>query len=129
MQISRSIYKRIILSIVSFIIGVATYLLFNNGILYKSNWICTIIRNYLSDGLWVISFFFIAINFSKDITQKYILLTSAFVLIVGIFFEIMQLTNVANGTFDIIDILVYFFAILISILIEIKFMDEKNEKI
>ena len=127
-QISRSIFKRFILSIVAFVIGVSIYWLFNNELLHKNNLIYTIIRNYLSDGLWVISFFFIAINFSKDITQKHILLTSVFVLIIGIIFEIMQLTNVANGTFDIIDILVYFLAILISILIEIKFMEEKNEK-
>ena len=101
-------------------IGVAIYWLFNIGLLHKNNLICTIIRNYLSDGLWVISFFFIAINFSKDITQKYILLTSVFVFIVGIIFEFMQLTNIANGTFDLIDILVYFIAVLISCPIEKK---------
>ena len=99
-------------------IGVVIYWLFNNNVLTKSNLIYTIIRNYVSDGLWVISFFFIAINFSENITKKYILLTSLFVLIVGVIFEVMQLTNIANGTFDLLDILVYFIAILIACLIE-----------
>lgn len=127
-QISRSIYKRIILSIISFVIGVAIYWLFNNNLLSKSNLICTILRNHLSDGLWVISFFFIAINFSKNITKKYVLLTSIFVLVFGIIFEVMQLTNIANGTFDLIDILVYFIAVLISCLIEKNYMEVENEK-
>lgn len=128
MQISSSTKKRIIISIIAFIIGVAIYLLFNNDILSKDNIIYTIIRNYFSDGLWAISFFFIAINFSINITKKYVLLTSVFVFTIGIIFEMMQLLNIAKGTFDIFDIFVYFFAILISILIEKKFMEEKNEK-
>ena len=118
MHITKYINKRVILSVVSFMIGVVIYWLFNNNVLTKSNLIYTIIRNYVSDGLWVISFFFIAINFSENITKKYILLTSLFVLIVGVIFEVMQLTNIANGTFDLLDILVYFIAILIACLIE-----------
>ena len=111
MHITKYINKRVILSVVSFMIGVVIYWLFNNNVLTKSNLIYTIIRNYVSDGLWVISFFFIAINFSENITKKY-------VLIVGVIFEVMQLTNIANGTFDLLDILVYFIAILIACLIE-----------
>lgn len=128
-HISRTIYKRVILSIISFLVGVVIYLLFNNGLLSKNNFIYTIIRNYFSDGLWVISFFFIAISFSENITKKYILLTSIFVIVVGIIFEIMQFMKIANGTFDLIDILVYFIAVLIACLIEKMFMEVENEKI
>lgn len=128
-QISSSIFKRVVLAIIAFVIGVAIYWLFDNDFLSKSNLICTITRNYLSDGLWVISFFFIAINFSKNITKRYILLTSIFVLCIGVIFEIMQLTNIANGTFDFLDILVYFIAILIACLVEKKYMEVENEKI
>ena len=126
---SNLIYKRFILAIIVFIIGVAVYWLFNNNIIVKNNIIYTIIRNYLSDGLWAISFYFIAINFSKNITKKYILLTSIFVFSIGIIFEIMQLINIAHGTFDLIDIFVYLIAILISCLIEKYIMEGKNEKI
>lgn len=128
MQISRPIYKRVTLSIIAFVIGVVIYWFFNNGLLSKNNLICTITRNYLSDGLWAISFYFIAINFSKNITKNYIILTSIYVFIFGIIFEIMQLTKIASGTFDLIDILVYFFAVLIACLIENKYMEVENEK-
>ena len=96
MQIPKTFYKRLIISIFSLVIGVLLYYLFNNDIISKSNIFYTLIRNYFLDGLWVISFFFIAINFSKDITKKYILMTSAFVMTIGIIFEIMQLTNLAK---------------------------------
>lgn len=124
MYITKSLNKRVILSIVALLIGVAVYCLFNNNLLTKSNIIYTIIRNYLSDVLWVISFFFIAIIFSKNITKRYILLTTIFVFINSIFFEILQYMDIVNGTFDFIDIIAYFSAILISILIEKKFMEE-----
>ena len=127
-QKSSSICKRGILSIISFVIGVVIYWLFNYRFLSKNNLMCTIMRNYLPDGLWVISFFFIAVNFSKNITQRYILLTSIFVFVIGIIFEIMQLVNIANGTFDLIDILVYFIAILIACFVEKKYLEGKNEK-
>lgn len=128
MQISRPIYKRVTLSIIVFVIGVVIYLFFNNGLLSKNNLICTIIRNYLSDGFWAISFYFIAINFFKNITKNYIILTTIYVFIFGIIFEIMQFAKIANGTFDLIDILVYFIAVLIACLIEKKYMEVENEK-
>ena len=121
------VYKNIILSIISFTLGVVIYLLFNNAILYKDNLIFTIIRNYCSDILWIISFFFIAIIFSKNITKRYYLLTSIFCLLFGILFEIMQLINLANGTFDLIDIFVYFVGILIACSVE-RYMEVLYEK-
>lgn len=129
MQISSIVCKRVLLSIIALIIGLITYFLFNNGIIDKSILLCTIIRNYFLDGLWVISFFFIAINFSENITKKYLILTSIVVQVIGIIFEVMQQINIAKGTFDFIDILVYFIAILIACLIEKIYMEGNNEKI
>lgn len=128
MKISRTILIRINLSIISFFIGVVIYWLFNNSLLSKSNLIYTIIRNYLSDGLWAISFFFVAINFSKNITKNYILLTAVFVVGIGIIFEIMQLLKIVNGTFDLIDVLVYFISVLIACLFEKIIWRMENEK-
>lgn len=124
----RIIYKRFILSIIFFIIGVFIYYLFRKNILTKSNLICTIIRNYLLDSLWSFSFYFFIVDFAENITKKYILLASTFVLVIGIIFEIMQLVNITNGTFDLFDVFSYFIAILIACLIEIK-MEVEYEKV
>lgn len=130
MQISKIVIKRIILSMITLIIGVGVYWLFHNGILIRSNLVFTIMRNYLSDGLWGASFFFFAINFAENISKRYILLTSSFVISLGIIFELMQLMNLAKGTFDLIDIFVYVFAVIISCLVEKKLEEEKKyEKI
>ena len=121
--------KRVILSIVTLILGIIIYYLFSKTILVKDNIVISFIRNYLLDGLWIISFYFIAVNFSKNITKYYKFLTSLYVIVLGIVFEVMQLLAIVGGTFDFIDILVYAFAALISCLVEKYIMEEKNEKV
>lgn len=121
--------KRVILSIVTLIIGIIIYYLFSKTILVKDNIVISFIRNYLLDGLWIISFYFIAVNFSKNITKYYKFLTSLYVIVLGIVFEVMQLLGIVGGIFDFIDILVYTFAALISCIVEKYIMEEKNEKV
>lgn len=120
--------KRVVFSIITLIIGIIIYLFFYNGVLTKNNIICSFLRNYSCDFLWAMSFFFGSINFSKNITKYYVLLNFSFVLFIGLLFEILQLINIAKGTFDIYDIFIYFIAALIACLIENKFKEDENEK-
>ncbi len=128
MQLQKHVNKRFKISIFTLLIGILLYLLFNNGIFEKNNLISNIIRNYLPDMLWIISFFFASITFFKNITQKYIILTSIYVLSIGIIYEVMQKLKIVFGTFDFIDILVYCIAIIIACFIEKNYMEGKNEK-
>ena len=65
----------------------------------------------------------------KNITKYYKFLTSLYVIVLGIVFEVMQLLGIVGGIFDFIDILVYTFAALISCIVEKYIMEEKNEKV
>lgn len=87
------------------------------------------IRNYIPDFLWMISFYFFSVNYSKRITKKYILFTSVYTFALGLFFELLQLANIVRGTFDILDIITYVIAILLADIVEKYIWRDENEKI
>ena len=120
--------KRFIISICFMIIGVVIYLLFNNGIFVKCNNILAIIRNYLPDSCWTFSFYFASINFAYNISNKYIILNSIYIFSVALLFELMQYYDIVEGTFDILDLIIYIISITVACLIEIKIRRNENEK-
>lgn len=128
MQKKGHIFIRILLSIVILFIGIAIYFIFNKHIILKDNFLFKFVRNYLLDGLWTVSFFFSTITIFKDITKKYLIATSVFVFVNGVIFELMQLKGIVNGTFDLIDILIYMLATFLACLIE-KLIEVKYEEI
>ena len=111
--------KRIILSICLLVCGIFIYLFFNSEFIDKSNIVTTIIRNFIPDLLWAMSFFFFSIVFARKVFKHYKIVNSLYVLIIGICFELLQLINVVNGTFDMLDIFVYVLSVLLANLIDI----------
>ena len=120
--------KRVIMAISFLMVGVLIYFLFNVGLISKSNLLLTIIRNYIPDICWTFSFFFMSINFSKNITKYDLLLNSLFIIVISLTYETLQFYNIVGGSFDIIDITLYFMSIIVSCLIEIKIRRRENEK-
>ncbi|MBR2744782.1 MAG: hypothetical protein IKE01_05775 [Clostridia bacterium] len=120
--------KRIVSIVLPLILGVIIYSLYHYKVLAKNNYLSSIIKNYVLDGLWVISFYFIVVCFMKKITQKYIWVTAIYTVILGALFEICQYKNIVNGTSDYLDIIVYFCASCIACLIEKKYWGNDYEK-
>ena len=121
--------KRRLYLVLSFIIiGIITYYLFDIKVLTKSNVVFTIIRNFLPDVCWTISFFFMSIRFATNITKKYILLTSLYVFCIALLFELLQFFKIVKGTFDILDVITYTISIILACLIEILIRRKENEK-
>ena len=110
--------KRIVLALVFMIIGTIIYLLYDVKYITKSNIIYSLIRNYLPDIFWTLSFFFMNINFANNISRKAIVLNSIYVFVIALTFEFLQYFNIAKGTFDILDILFYSISIIIASFIE-----------
>lgn len=121
--------KRIIVSVCTLILGVLIYYLYFKRILIENTEISKFIRNYVPDFLWMISLFFISVNYSKRITKRYILLTAIYTFALGLIFELLQLANVVRGTFDILDIITYIISILLACIVEKYIWRDENEKI
>ncbi len=68
------------------------------------------------------------IQISKNTFKWYKTINSFYVLLVGILFEILQLHHIVPGTFDILDIFIYAFGILLANLIEIFMRRLEYEK-
>lgn len=84
------------------------------------------IKHNLVDFLWSISFtawLYIIIKPSRNFS----IILSSFVGVFGILFESAQLLGVINGTFDILDIILYFFGSLFIYIILIYLTKEKNK--
>ena len=69
-----------------------------------------------------------SINFTKNICKKDLFINSLYVLFIGILYELFQLFNITNGTFDIIDITIYILSVLIADYIEIRLRRNEYEK-
>ena len=119
--------KRFILSLIFLIIGIIIYVLFRFNLIINNNLFTSFIRNYIPDMCWALSFFFASINFTKNITSNYLIVNSIFVLLFGIIFELLQYFRVVKGTFDVIDIIVYFISIIIAALIEFLWRRKEND--
>ena len=120
--------KRFLLSFLFILIGLFVYAIYSNGIITKSTFILSVIRNYLPDICWVFSFYFASVNFAFNISKNYIVLNSIYVFLISMLFEILQYYGVVKGTYDIVDILIYIISIVISCLIEVKIRRKDNEK-
>lgn len=120
--------KQTLISVIVLCIGIIIYILFKFDVLNKSNIILAFIRNYLLDGLWAMSFSFAIVYFFKNISKKYLLITSLYVILMGIIFEVLQFVHFVNGTFDYIDIMTYIIFAIISYFIEKYILEVKNEK-
>lgn len=121
--------KRIIISLCTLIIGITIYYCFYWDILIVNTNYSAFFRNYVPDFLWMISFYLFSINFTKQLTSKYILLTSIYAFILGLLFELLQFFNIVSGTFDILDIITYVIAIIFACIVEKIIWRYENEKI
>lgn len=118
-------YKKIIYSLSTLLVGILIYVLSTMGLLIKDDPISSFIRNYIPDILWAISFYSLSTFFSKTLTKYYIVFTAIYVIIIGIFFEYLQFTGVASGTFDVFDILVYIISTIVASLTEKYYWRDK----
>lgn len=116
----KELYKRIFISIILLILGCVIYFLFDKEIVSKTTQITKLLRNFLPDMLWCLSFYCISIYFSKKITNKYLIITSIYVFVISLLFEYLQHIKIINGVFDIYDIFIYIFSIVIANTFEIK---------
>lgn len=117
--------KRFLFAIATLSIGILIYILFKYQILTKGNYISTFIRNFVPDFLWMISFYFVSVCYMKSLTKRYMFATALYTFIFSILFELCQLSGKVYGTFDVLDIGVYFIAVLIAYTIE-KFIFRGN---
>ncbi len=72
------------------------------------------ITNYLPDGLWAFSFTLTLLSMNQRPTIEMILL-----MVFGgsLIIELLQYLNVVSGTFDWIDLLVYFLFSIFSVIV------------
>lgn len=120
--------KRFLLSIFFLIIGIITYFLFDIGFMPKSNVLFSIIRNFLPDICWTLSFFFMSISFTIKLAKHNLLLNSLYVFGIALLYELLQYFHIVKGTFDIIDILIYIISITVACLVEKYIRRKENEK-
>ena len=123
-----NVKKRVVISICFLLLGVLVYFLFDIELLRKENLVLSIIRNFLPDLCWVLSFFFISIIFMSNIVKHSIIINSIYVFSISMLYECLQYFNIVNGTFDILDILIYVISILIACLIEKIVRRKENEE-
>lgn len=121
--------KKVIFALGMLVLGIFIYYLYSIQFFKKTNIISSFIRNYIPDILWMLSFYFMSVNFSKKITKRYILFTAIYCFMIGLFFELLQLSSLINGTFDVFDIIWYVITIIIACFVEKYCWREKNEKI
>ena len=118
--------KRFILSAFFLILGILIYYLYNVRILKYNETFCLLIRNYIPDVCWTISFFFTSINFTKNITKNDLFINSIYVFLIAYLYEISQFFNIVKGTFDLIDIVIYLLAIIIADILEMEWRKKEN---
>ena len=95
----------------------------------NSNLVFKFIRNYLLDAIWSYSLtncLFIILDKTLNAHKKSIILS----IFLSVIMELLQLTNIVKGTFDIFDIIVEVIAILLASIIIGKCLkgENKNEK-
>ena len=98
---------KILLSLFPLLIGIIIY---RNSFVFDP-WV----SNYLPDGLW--SFSFTSSLFFVQGEKKYFF-NIILVVGLGITIEFLQLSNHIKGTFDFVDIVVYFIAAILAVIID-----------
>lgn len=122
-----SFLKHLILSLSLMLAGAVLYVLFegnlfsikilDTAVLTATNSIMQFIRNFVIEFFVALGAFVLLSYFIKKLTSKYTLFTTLVVMLLGIGYEVLQLTKVIPGTFDLLDIVVYLIASLLGILI------------
>ncbi len=122
-----SFLKHLILSLSLILAGAVLYVLFegnlfsikilDTAVLTATNSIMQFIRNFVIEFFIALGAFVLLSYFIKKLTSKYTLFTTLVVMLLGIGYEVLQLTKVIPGTFDLLDIVVYLIASLLGILI------------
>ena len=132
------------LALASILVGLMLYLLFRENT-YVSNFVenyvdleyprhcaraleCNFLKFYFPDFLWAMSLdCWIHIAVFPD--NKYSLVCSAIVGAFGILYEVLQLSCMVSGTFDIVDILMYLSAAsLVSVFYCTEIHRQKEKK-
>lgn len=104
----------------SYITIIFRYILGNNSSATNIQWHNgTHIQYYLSDFLWAFSLGCI-LNGILEANRNIAILCSALAFICGLIWEILQFFQIVSGTFDPVDILMYFMAGIICYLINLK---------
>lgn len=86
----------------------------------EKGWFLRLVRNYLLDVLWgyalLVALYFM---FGSNTAELLKILIIAFVF--SAVMELLQLTSIAKGTFDVFDIIVEFFAEMVAVFIIKKY--------
>lgn len=127
--------KFLSLSIICLVLGLAIYLFLRSDTylhLYiprcisdyqvplQNNIAADFIKYYFVDFLWGIALSFGLISVSYSINRKSVVAISVFSLFCGVGFELLQLLDLCNGTFDLLDIGMYAAASIIFAVININ---------
>lgn len=112
------ITKRCLFATALLFIGIFIYALYKYQVVTKENWILSFVRNFVPDFLWMISFYLVSVGCMKSFTNNYMFATAIYTFIISILFELCQFIGVIQGTCDVLDIGVYFIAILVAYTIQ-----------
>ena len=139
--------KLIFLSILSILFGGVIYIAFRSSSIILFKWMDYLLliepienlrivtlpyKEYLPDwflyslpdGLWMFSYSCIVLVIWKRKITKHSLLWLVSLPVISIFCEILQYYHYINGTFDVIDIILFIFGALLPILINKKIKNE-----
>lgn len=94
-------------------------------IVYSDLSILRFIRNYVLDMMWAYALVFALHFFIGNRTEK-LFLTVIIAVIFSALMEILQLTSIAMGTFDVLDILVEVLAEIAAVLFIKKFYSKEE---
>lgn len=87
-----------------------------------------LLRYYLVDGLWCYALVFALVACTSRLTIKKTIAIGFIAFLSGAVFEVLQLKNIVNGTFDWADLCMYLIAATVAVWISIKHYEGKGEK-
>ena len=101
------------LSLAALLLGFSVYFLSA-----KNCFDIPLIRNFLPDFLWMVSFMLALVPLLKEVFKKHAIFISATIcFLLSAVFELFQFLGILSGTGDILDVAVYFAADVISCMI------------
>ena len=140
-------YFRVFLLAESFLLlvsGVLIYLFFRSGtfihefatelmgfnfekpVLLQENLFYDFLRYYFVDFLWLASFFNAYLAVRSRVTSASILGSFIVAFLTGIIYELLQCFGIISGTFDLVDIIMYLTAGIISAAVNIFYMKARR---
>lgn len=87
-----------------------------NKIILPDNIFANFVIYNLLDGLWIYSFVWAAWYFIQRKTKQLLIITTVFAILFSLLIEFLQYYRIILGTIDIIDIVCYSIAVIISYL-------------